>query len=112
VVPAVAALEVRRELERLEKTKGLARLEAFSTAEPDRYLVLSDAALRLAATLWARARHQGKPTADPRELDCDVIIAAQALTMGAPASSLIIATTNIGHLAQFVTAESWANIVP
>ena len=36
----------------------------------------------------------------------------QALTMGLPASSLIIATTNIGHLAQFVTAESWANIVP
>jgi len=112
VVPAVAAFEVRRELERLDKTKGLARLEAFSTAEPGRYLALSDTALRLAATLWARARRQGRPTADPRELDCDVIIAAQALTMGTPASSLVIATTNIGHLAQFVTAEAWANIVP
>src|SRR5262245_22880417 len=81
VVPAVADFEVRRELERLGKTKGLARLDAFNRAEPDRYLVLSDAALRLAATLWARARRHGRPTADPRELDCDVIIAAQALTL-------------------------------
>src|SRR6266540_2646566 len=81
VVPAVADFEVRRELERLEKRAGLARLDAFNATEPDRYLPLSDAALRLAATLWARARRQGRPTADPRELDCDVIIAAQALTL-------------------------------
>jgi hypothetical protein len=79
VVPAIANYEVRRELERARKTRGLARLDAFNRAEPDRYLPLTDAALQLAATLWDRARQQGVPTADPKELDCDVILAAQVL---------------------------------
>ncbi len=112
VVPAVADYEVRRELERLEKRRGLARLDAFNAAEPDRYLLLSDDALRLAATLWARARRRGTPTADPRELDCDVILAAQALTLSVPPSEIVVATTNVGHLAQFVTAKAWADIAP
>jgi predicted nucleic acid-binding protein len=112
IVPAIADFEVRRELERLQKKKGLARLDEFNAAEPDRYLPLSDTALRLAATLWAQARRQGKPTADPRELDCDVVLAAQALTMGVPSSDLVVATTNIGHLAQFVAAAKWTDIVP
>jgi predicted nucleic acid-binding protein len=112
VVPAVADYEVRRELERTEKTRGLARLDAFNAAEPDRYLPLTDAALRLAATLWARARRHGTPTADPKELDCDVILAAQALTLGVPPSDIVIATTNVGHLAQFVAANTWSGIVP
>jgi len=48
VVPAIADYEVRRELERADKIKGLARLDAFNAAEPDRYLPLLDNALRLA----------------------------------------------------------------
>jgi predicted nucleic acid-binding protein len=110
IVPAIADYEVRRELERAGKVHGLARLDAFNAAAPDRYLPLSDAALRLAATLWARARKAGTPTADPKELDCDVLIAAQALTLGAPAGELVIATVNVGHFSQFVNAEPWTNI--
>ncbi|MBI3946547.1 MAG: hypothetical protein HY321_11555 [Armatimonadetes bacterium] len=112
VVPAIADFEVRRELTRAGKTAGLARLDAFGDAEPDRYLPLSEQALRLAAALWAQARQRGTPTADPRELDCDVILAAQALSMGLSGAEIIIATTNPGHLSQFVTAESWQSIVP
>jgi len=112
VVPAIADYEVRRELERLGKTIGIAQLDTFSAAQPDRYLPLSDAALRLAASLWARARNAGQPTADPRELDCDVLIAAQALTLGVPAADLIVATTNVGHLSRFVPADLWTNITP
>ena len=92
IVPAIADYEVRRELERVGQRKGLA--------------------LRLAAKLWAQARHAGVPTADPKELDCDVLIAAQALTMGVPTADLVIATTNVGHLSRFVAADLWSNVTP
>ncbi|MGH2619731.1 MAG: nuclease [Anaerolineales bacterium] len=112
IVPAIADYEVRRELERSEKRAGLARLDAFNSAEPDLYLPLSDTALRLTATLWARARRQGMPTADPRALDCDVILAAQAMTIEVPSADLVIATTNVGHLERFVAALGWESIRP
>jgi predicted nucleic acid-binding protein len=47
LVPAIAYYEVCRELERMRNTTGLARVEAFCSAVPSRYLPLSDAALRL-----------------------------------------------------------------
>lgn len=55
IVPAIADYEVRRELERAAKTSGLAALDAWNSAAPDRYLPLSDSALHLGATLWAHA---------------------------------------------------------
>lgn len=112
IVPAIADYEVRRELERVEHRKGIAQLDAFNAARADRYLALTDSALRLAAKLWAQARNSGIPTADPKELDCDVLIAAQALTIGISSTDLMIATTNVGHLSRFVTADLWANISP
>jgi len=39
-----------------------------------------------------------------------MILAAQALTLGDP--DVIIATTNVGHLARFVPADLWQNIAP
>jgi predicted nucleic acid-binding protein len=112
LVPAIADYEVRRELERAGKTSGIAALDAWNSAYPGRYLLLTEAAMRLAAKLWAQARNTGIPTADPKSLDADVLIAAQALDMGLPASDFIIATTNVGHLAQFVPADLWTNITP
>ena len=112
LVPAIAYYEVRRELERVVNTTGIARLEAFCLAVEGRYLPLSDEALRHACLLWAQARNAGLPTADPKELDCDVFIAAQALTAGIATTDLIIATVNVGHLARFAPAELWGNIVP
>ena len=94
------------------KARGIAQLDEFNAAVPGRYLRLTDEAVRLASQLWARARNAGTPTADPKELDCDVLIAAQALTMGVRVSDLVVATTNVGHLSQFVPAELWPNITP
>lgn len=65
LVPAIAYYEVRRELERMRNTTGLARVEAFCNAVSGRYLPLSDAALRLGCRLWAHARHDGKPQRRP-----------------------------------------------
>jgi predicted nucleic acid-binding protein len=110
IVPAIVYYEVKRELRRAEKVSGLARLEEFIAATPGRYLPLSDEALRLAAELWAKARQQGRPTADASALDVDVILAAQALTFGPAPVDLMIATTNPKHLSQFVSAKHWRDI--
>ena len=112
LVPAIADYEVRRELIRAGKTNGIARLNIFNAAEPGRFLSVTDAALLLGADLWARARQAGTATADPKELDGDVLIAAQALDMGIPRSDFIIATVNVGHLALFAPADLWTNIHP
>jgi hypothetical protein len=38
------------------------------------------------------------------------LIAAQALTLRAPAGELVVATTNVGHFGQFVSAELWTDV--
>ena len=110
IVPSIADYEVRRELERAGKSTGLLLLDQWNNSEPDRYLPLTDRALRLASKLWAQARRQGKPTADPKELDGDVLIAAQALDTGIPFSDFVIATVNVGHLSVFAPAKLWSDI--
>ncbi len=112
IVPAIIHYELRRELLRANKTIGVARLDAFSEQTPGRYLPLSDEALRLAAELWAMARQQGQPTADVKDLDVDVILAAQALSFGPASVDVIVVTTNPKHLSQFITAKNWNEIIP
>jgi predicted nucleic acid-binding protein len=51
-------------------------------ATPNRYVPLTDDALRFAAELWAQSRQAGRPTADAMALDIDVLLAAQALRIG------------------------------
>ena len=89
----------------------MARLNAFVSAAHDRYLPLSDDALRLAADLWARARQDGQPTADAKALDIDMIIGAQALSFGAGQADVTVTTTNTKHISLFVAAKTWNDIV-
>jgi predicted nucleic acid-binding protein len=69
IIPAIIYYELKRELLRANKTLSVARLDAFATKTPGRYLPLTDEALRLAAELWATARQQGRPLADVKDLD-------------------------------------------
>jgi len=108
ILPKIADYEVRRELLRANKTKGIAQLNAL--VELLEYLPITTAAMRLAALLWAQARQQGQPTAGDKTIDSDMILAGQAITLGA--SNVIIATTNVGHLARFTPANLWQNIEP
>jgi predicted nucleic acid-binding protein len=109
LVPAIVYYELRRELLRARKATGLARLDAFVQIDSNRYLALTDDALRLAAELWARARQQGRPTSAALDLDIDVILAAQALALGGGAE-VIVVTTNPRHLRQFVDARLWNDV--
>ncbi len=112
LVPAVSYFETLRELERLNATFRIKRLRAFCFDPPQRFLSISKPDLDLAAKLWARARNAGTPTASAESLDADVILAAQAMDLGYAESDFIIATTNVGHLHQFVPCEIWQNILP
>jgi predicted nucleic acid-binding protein len=107
IIPEIADYEVRRELLRANKTKGLARLDDL--AKLLEYLPITTEAMRQAAQHWAQARQQGQPTAGDKTIDGDMILAAQALTL---ATDVVIATTNIGHLSRLVTAELWQDIAP
>ena len=102
-VSEIADYEIRRELIRADRPVGLARLNALKTTLP--YLPLTIPIMLRAAELWAEARRRGRPTADPQALDCDVILAAQALAMDAT-----VVTDNVGHLSLFVEAKSWRDI--
>lgn len=106
LLPEIADYEVRRELWRASKAKGIERLNALGKLLE--YLPLTTAAMRQAALFWAQARQQGQPTAGDKTIDGDMILAGQAAVLGETA--LIIATTNVGHLGRFAPAEIWQNI--
>ncbi len=57
IIPEIADYEVRRELVRANKTKGIARLDDL--AKLLEYLPIKTVAMRQAAKLWAQARQQG-----------------------------------------------------
>lgn len=106
MVPEIADYEVRRELIRARRAAGIARLDAF-IAQVE-FLPIETAAMRRAASFWAEARQQGRPTAPDPALDADVILAAQAATL--ERTDAIIATTNPKHLSRYVAAELWTDI--
>jgi predicted nucleic acid-binding protein len=112
VVPEIADYEVRRELIRAGKAKGVARLDLLRSAF--HFAPLTGEAMLLAAELWADVRRRGMPTAPPRALDGDAILAAQALVGAGPDDTFVVATDNVGHLHRFpgVDAREWHQIAP
>jgi predicted nucleic acid-binding protein len=108
-VPEIADYELRRELLRLDLTRALVRLDALKSTIG--YLPITTAAMMKAAEFWASARKTGKPTADSKALDADVILAAQAVLLTGPDSDEpVVATTNVGHLSRFIDARRWQDI--
>jgi predicted nucleic acid-binding protein len=107
-IPEIADYEVRRELIRAGLLQSLRRLDNLKqTLE---YIPVKTETMLLAANLWAEARQTGQPTADPKALDGDVILAAQARLLCNDTTVVIVATTNVGHLSRFITALDWQSI--
>lgn len=103
IVTEIADYEARRELFRADTVRGIARLDALA-ARPD-YLPLATAMMCQAAEFWAIARRRGRPTAPNAALDADALLAAQARLAGQPGDTVVVATTNVGHLSLFVDAR-------
>ena len=107
IIPEIVDYEVRRELLRANKVKGLARLdELIDSLE---YLPINTEAMRQAAVFWAEARQKGQPTASDKTIDADMILVAQVFVMDV--QDKVIATTNVGHLSRFVASDVWQNIL-
>ena len=107
-VPEIADYEIRRELLRMDRMKSIKRLDDLKNVLG--YIPLNTQTMLLAAEFWAQARKQGRPTADDKALDGDVILAAQASLLTKVGHEAIIATTNVGHLSRFVNAKEWKSI--
>jgi len=107
VLPEITDYETRRAILRRGSQVALTNLDLL--IQKIEYLPLNTPMMRHAAALWAHVRSVGLPTASPDALDGDVILAAQALSLGAP---VVVATDNVGHLSRFVPAASWRAVAP
>lgn len=107
-VPEIADYELRRELLRLDLTRSIARLDALKSVIG--YIPITTAAMVKAAEFWASTRKAGKPTADPKALDADVILVAQAVLVAGRGEQSVVATTNVKHLGRFTDARRWQDI--
>ena len=108
MVPEGADFEVRRELFRAGRRGGLTRLD--NLADRIGFLPITTAVWRRAAELWARAVNEGHATADDKELNCDVLLAAQAELAAEDGYDVTVATNNPKHLGRFVDAREWETI--
>ncbi len=107
-IPEIADYEVRRELLRAGLLRSLHRLDNLKQTLD--YIPIQTDTMLLAAQLWAEARRAGQPTADAKALDGDVILSAQARLLSDDTTEVIVATTNVAHLSQFIIALDWQSI--
>ena len=107
ILPEISDYEVRRELVRNNSGRSIISLNQM--VNQLEYLALTTPAMRFAAELWAQARNTGQQTAHDHALDGDVILAAQARSLGV---AVVVATDNPAHLSRFVPSDSWQNITP
>ncbi len=92
------------------KINGLLKLDAMKANF--KYVPITSVAMSLSTKLWADSRRAGFSTSDPKKLDIDVILAAQALTSGVPEEDIFVATSNTNHISRFVTVANWMDILP
>jgi predicted nucleic acid-binding protein len=108
-ISAAADYELRRgylwKLDRHDdERKALARID--SLCELIGVQPISEGVLKNAARMWADARRGGYSTASERDIDWDVIVAAQAEEISA-----VVVTSNAQHLSRYgVDARDWDEV--
>jgi predicted nucleic acid-binding protein len=113
-LPESIDYELRREMVRSKQVDSLKILDRLkNTCE---YLPINTDAMLLACDFWAQLRNSGLSTGDPKKIDIDMIMCAQAVTemrrLKLSSSDIVVATSNISHISRLVPAETWENILP
>jgi predicted nucleic acid-binding protein len=110
-IPAIADYEVRRELIRAGASAKLKRLAGMR--QRFELVDITQEALEKAADFWALLRQTGLPTAGSESLDADAILAGMAATHGQPGDLVLVASSNVKHLARFpgIDVRQWETIV-
>ncbi len=108
ILSEIVDYEIRRELLRANKLSGIRKLNQLKSELI--YLPITTQVMLKAAELWAETRKKGKPTADDKALDGDMILTAQALLLQNSDYDVVIATSNIKHFSMFVDAKKWEDI--
>lgn len=108
ILPEIIDYEIRRELLRANKLSGIKKLDQLKSEII--YLSITTEVMLKAAQLWAEVRKKGKPTADNKALDGDVILASQAILVSNYGHQVMVATSNKKHLSLFVEAREWNEI--
>lgn len=111
-IPEIVFYELRRELVRMVSAGSISTLDQLANELP--YIPLNRSIMIAASELWAEARLAGAQTADDRDLDVDVILAATARELISERANddVFVATTNLRHLSRFVPAQLWEEIAP
>lgn len=98
-VAEITDYELRRNLmlEGLEKSIG--NLNKFKQTK--RFVPLTSEALLKACEIWAWLHSNGNATSHIKNIDADVILAAQALSQKKDFDQVIILTENLNHIPRF-----------
>ena len=107
-IAEIADYECRRGWLRTDNAEAIANLDRLKALLS--YVPITTGAMLMAAELWARARKGGYATAGDESLDADVILAAQASLLAGGGQEVVVATTNVRHVARFVPAKKWEEI--
>ena len=104
----VCDYELRRKLLHIESADAIAKLDTLKDIID--FVPIGSPAMTRAAELRADARRRGQAAAADDALDGDVIQVAQALLSVAEQDEVVIATDNVGHLGNFVSAQRYEDI--
>ena len=110
-VPALADFEVRRGLKLAGQPLSVQALDALIAVYG--YLPPSAEAIELASDLWADARRHGHSIGPDRDLQADIILAAQAHELSLAGIDAWVASDNLRHLNRLYSrCALWEDIGP
>jgi predicted nucleic acid-binding protein len=98
-VAEIIDYELRRNLILEGLQKSINKLNQFK--QKKQFIFITSESLLEASEIWAKLRVDAKATADIKNIDVDVILAAQAFSQKPNFEEIIIVTTNASDISRF-----------